>query len=130
MADTVTGKTSLDRLLRATIHEILERNAEKFAVSQSLESDVRELRAAVARLERRLATLGRGGGARRAPRPGEGKPGRPPLYTHCTVADCGLEHYALGLCSKHYQQRRRGKVTRAMRAMRATKRRRPAGRAR
>ncbi len=107
MADTSPSKVSLDRMLRVTIAEILQKNAEKFALSRSLESDVRELRAAVSRLERRIAALG-GGTVRKGRKPGQGRPGRPALYTHCTVADCGAEHYALGLCSKHYQQRRRG----------------------
>jgi len=108
MADTSPSKVSLDRMLRVTIAEILQKNAEKFALSRSLESDVRELRAAVSRLERRVAALGQGGAVRKGRKPGLGRPGRPALYTHCTVADCGAEHYALGLCSKHYQQRRRG----------------------
>jgi len=113
MADTTSSRVSLDRMLRATIAEILERNAEKFALSRSLESDVRELRAAVSRLERRVAALGKNGAGRKARRKGDGRPGRPALYTHCTVAGCGAEHYALGLCSKHYQQRRRGRAVRA-----------------
>lgn len=116
MAELVTTRLSFDRMLRDTITEMLERNAAKFALSQSLESDVRELRAAVSRLERRVASLGRGGAVRRGRGKGEGKPGRPPLYTHCTVAGCGVEHYALGLCSKHYQQRRRGEAAQALKA--------------
>lgn len=123
MADTAPTRVSLDRLLRDTITEILDRNAEKFALSRSLESDVRELRAAVTRLERRVAALGTGKAGR--PRRGTGKsrPGRPALYTHCTVAGCGDEHYALGLCSKHYQQRRRGDVKAAMKKRAAARRR-------
>jgi len=108
MADSTSSKVSLDRMLRTTIAEILQKNAEKFALSRSLESDVRELRAAVSRLERQIAALGQGGALRRGRKSGQGRPGRPALYTHCTVAGCGAEHYALGLCSKHYQQRRRG----------------------
>ena len=108
MADSTSSKVSLDRMLRTTIEEILQKNAEKFALSRSLESDVRELRAAVSRLERQIAALGQGGALRRGRKSGQGRPGRPALYTHCTVAGCGAEHYALGLCSKHYQQRRRG----------------------
>ncbi len=108
MADTTSSRVSLDRMLRTTIAEILQKNAEKFALSRSLESDVRELRAAVSRLERRIAALGQGGVLRKGRKSGQGRPGRPALYTHCTVAGCGAEHYALGLCSKHYQQRRRG----------------------
>ena len=115
MADTITSRFSLDRILRTTIAEILEKNAEKFALSRSLESDVRELRAAVSRLERRVAALGRGGAGRKGrSRQGNGRPGRPPLYTHCTVEGCSAEHYALGLCSKHYQQRRRGRTAQAV----------------
>jgi hypothetical protein len=122
MADTTSSKVSLDRMLRATVAEILEKNAEKFALSRSLESDVRELRAAVSRLERRVASLGRSGTGRKGRRAGNGRPGRPALYTHCTVADCGAEHYALGLCSKHYQQRRRGAVKAATRKRSARRR--------
>jgi hypothetical protein len=122
MANTMSNKVSLDRMLRATVAEILEKNAEKFALSRSLESDVRELRAAVSRLERRVAALGRGGSGRKGRRAGNGRPGRPALYTHCTVADCGAEHYALGLCSKHYQQRRRGAVKAATRKRSARRR--------
>lgn len=116
MAEIVSTRHSFDRMLRDTITEMLERNAAKFALSQSLESDVRELRAAVTRLERRVASLGRGGAARRGREKGAGKPGRPPLYTQCTVAGCGVEHYARGLCSKHYQQRRRGEAAQALKA--------------
>ena len=114
MADTITSRFSLDRILRTTIAEILEKNAEKFALSRSLEADVRDLRAAVSRLERRVAALGRSDGRRKGRNKGEGRPGRPPLYTHCTVDGCSAEHYALGLCSKHYQQRRRGRTAQAV----------------
>jgi hypothetical protein len=60
--------------------------------------------------------LGRSGAGRKGRRKGEGRPGRPALYTHCTVDDCSAEHYALGLCSKHYQQRRRGRTAEAVKA--------------
>ncbi len=57
-------------------------------------------------LERRLARIGSGG--RSGKRSGK-RPGRPPLHEACLVEGCGAEHYALGLCSRHYQQWRRGR---------------------
>lgn len=72
--------------------------------------ELRTLRATIGRLERRLERISMQIG-RRPRGPGGGKPGRPPLHEVCTVAGCRASHYALGLCSKHYQRRRRVRAT-------------------
>ncbi len=107
MSEDLSRGMTVDRLLRATINDILDKNAARFALSRSIEEDLKELRVLVSRLERRLAALEGGGKRRRKRGAGGPGPGRPALYTHCTVPGCGAQHYALGLCSKHYQQKRR-----------------------
>lgn len=128
MSEELPRSLTVDRLLRATINEILEKNAAKYALSRSIEEDLKELRVLVSRLERRLAVLEAGGTRRRRRSAGGPGPGRPALYTQCTVPGCSESHYALGLCSKHYQQKRRkagGSPARKSAPRRAGARRRP-----
>jgi hypothetical protein len=63
---------------------------------------VRRIERQLARLSRRLGSGGRASGAKRV--------GRPRSDRRCTVRGCSLPHVAQGLCSKHYQARRRQKL--------------------
>ncbi len=111
--DVRTAKVDLEGALRRAIEETVSRQLGRLTRGRPLGDELRDLRGALARLEKRLASSGgtSGGRGRRPVR--TGSPGRPPLHTGCKVEGCGNEHYALGLCSKHYQQERRSKIERA-----------------
>lgn len=108
MARARAEKVSLEHALRVAIEETIEKHLNRLS-RRPLGEELKEVRGAVARIERRLAGLdARVGGTRRRGGVRTGSPGRPPLHTGCKVEGCSNEHYALGLCSKHYQQERRG----------------------
>jgi hypothetical protein len=112
----------LEAALRVVIEETISRRLERVTRGRPLAEELRDLRDSLARLEKRLATLdGKSGGRGRGPAR-TGSPGRPPLHTGCKVDGCANEHYALGLCSKHYQQQRRTRIERQAKA--ASRRRR------
>ena len=122
MARPQTEKTSLERALRLVVEETIQRHLSRLSHGRPFGEELKEVRGTVARIERRLEALGQKvGGARRTRPAGTGSPGRPPLYVGCKVESCPAEHYALGLCSKHYQQSRRGKLQSAARRALAKK---------
>ncbi len=108
MAQRKSNKSSLDQMLRVLINEAVEAKLERALGGRDVLGEIRELRATLQRLERKLERSGGVAGGARKKGPGkQGRPGRPPIYTHCTVSGCNAAHYAKGLCSKHYQQLRR-----------------------
>lgn len=113
MAKPKSDKTSLERALRIVVEETIERHLSRISRGRPFGDELKEVRGTVARIERRLEALGHKVGAspRRPRAAGTGSPGRPPLHVGCKVEGCDAEHYALGLCSKHYQQARRGRLT-------------------
>lgn len=104
-------RVSLDNALRDTIEQMVARQL-RLAGGRPLEQELRELRSSVARHERRIESLDAKLGSRPRRTGRTGSPGRPPLHEGCKVEGCTNEHYALGLCSKHYQQERRAKLER------------------
>lgn len=94
---------TFQRAVRAAVKTALE----KLEVRGPSE-DIRQLRTAVSRLQKQVDKLSDAAlPGRRSKARNPGKPGRPPLHLDCTVKGCVEPHYALGLCSRHYQQRRR-----------------------
>jgi hypothetical protein len=115
---------NLDRAIRAVIEESIDRQLARLTRGRPLGDELRDLRSALGRIERRLNA---GGPRSAAGAAGRGRPGRPPKHTRCTLEGCNNPHYALGLCSKHYQQERRKKPTKkATKATKAGGRRRKA----
>ncbi len=109
MARAKSERISLEHALRAAVEETIEKHLSRLSKGRPLGEELKDVRGAVARIERRLAGLdSRIGGRRRGAGVRTGSPGRPPLHEGCKVEGCPNEHYALGLCSKHYQQERRG----------------------
>lgn len=94
---------SVTRVVSTAVQTALQRYAMRGPIEE-----VRALRAIVGRLERRVERLAADLDGKKR-KSGPGRPGRPPLHDCCTVKACTEHHYALGLCSKHYQQRRRSK---------------------
>lgn len=107
MARQKTERVSLEHALRAAIEETIERHLSRLSRGKPLAEELKEFRNTMTRIERRLEGLDGQRSRRRGVR--AGSPGRPPLHEGCSVEGCPGEHYALGLCSKHYQQERRGK---------------------
>ncbi|MBP7148309.1 MAG: hypothetical protein KBD01_12245 [Acidobacteria bacterium] len=99
---------NLDRALRDAIAEAIDKQLNRFgdAEGRSPLEELRLLKTNLTRLQKKVDSLA--GQPRK--RKGKGRPGRPPLHEVCTVPGCRNEHYALGLCSKHYQQMRRAKI--------------------
>lgn len=95
--------------LQDLIEQIVQREVQSSGSGAGVAQEVRALRHAVAKLERRLDSLSRRMPARlRRPAHGDRRgPGRPPTHTKCTVGGCTAPHYARGLCSRHYQRQRR-----------------------
>lgn len=122
MAKKATATSSADRRLQSAVNRVLKAAFEPLGGIEGLAATLRELKAAVSR-------RGTGKGAKRAGK-GYKRPGRPSIHETCKVAGCGLPHYALALCSKHYQQHRRGQLKAArVKAVKQTRRaRRPAAR--
>jgi hypothetical protein len=108
MARVKSERVSLEQALRIAVEETIEKHLSRLSKGRPLGEELKEVRGAVARIERRLAGLDTRIGGRRRTGVRTGSPGRPPLHTGCKVEGCTNEHYALGLCSKHYQQERRG----------------------
>lgn len=111
MARPKSETPNLERALRLVVEETIQKHLARLSHGRPIGEELKEVRGTVARIERRLEALGQKVGGTRRNRPaGTGSPGRPPLYVGCKVEGCTAEHYALGLCSKHYQQSRRGKL--------------------
>lgn len=109
MARSEAGKSGLERTVRGIVTAELEKLLGRGAKLPTLVEEIKELRGALDRLERRFESGGRKAApAARRGRKSKGSPGRPPLHQGCKKPGCTNEHYALGLCSKHYQQDRRG----------------------
>ncbi len=100
------------RALRGVVDAAVERRLRLLTRGRAVGAELRDLRGALVRLERRCDSLARriGAGVRRTRSRGVGSPGRPPLHEGCRVEGCRRDHYALGLCSRHYQQYRRGRL--------------------
>lgn len=135
MAKRDPGRVNLEQAIREIVGKAIDELAPRSERFKTLIEEVRELRAALAALDKRL-DRGATSAPRRAKagaRGGKGRPGRPPIFTACTVPGCPREHYAKGLCSMHYQQWRRtnewpgapeldpAKKTRAVKATRGRK---------
>ncbi len=114
---TISSRTSsadLATALRRTLERLVETEIDKHSRNAPLAQELRRLGRAVSRIERRLDALASRVDAsrmdRRGAAGGRGRPGRPPTHTSCTLKGCRGAHYARGLCSKHYQQRRRSQA--------------------
>lgn len=109
MAKRDPGKVNLDVAIRQMVLKSLEELGPRAGKIKTLIDEVRELRRALAALEKRLDQgASRPAPVRRRSSAGDkGRPGRPPIFTACTVPGCPRPHYAKGLCSMHYQQWRR-----------------------
>jgi len=100
--------SDLAALLHETVNQLVDKKLERHDREAPIARELRRVVRAVTRLERRLETLsGRINGSRTPRSRGSGRPGRPPTHTTCTLKGCTNDHYARGLCSKHYQRRRR-----------------------
>lgn len=98
--------------LEKTLKEFIEQAAQRQIVrafgTSSPAADLREMRKALTRVERRMDQLATKVSGR--PRKATGSrrgPGRPATHTVCTVEGCNNPHYAKGLCSRCYQRARR-----------------------
>jgi hypothetical protein len=110
MAKRNADRVNLDQALRQAIVDTLEEYRPRGGRIRELMDEVRALRKTVGALERRIDRMsGRESAGRRTGTAGGGRPGRPPIFTHCKVSGCNRQHYAKGLCSMHYQQWRRTK---------------------
>ena len=97
---------SVESVLRSMVHDMLEARLAKTIGDREALAELRDLKTAVARLEKRLDTISERAGVRRRSKSARG-PGRPAIYEKCTVRGCKEAHYAKGMCSKHYQRDRR-----------------------
>ncbi|MDQ7008567.1 MAG: hypothetical protein Q9Q40_15200 [Acidobacteriota bacterium] len=102
-----TAPVSIESVLRGMIHDMLEARLAKTVGDRDALAELRDLKTAVARLEKRLDTLAERAGVRRRRSKSARGPGRPAIYEKCTVRGCDEDHYAKGMCSKHYQRDRR-----------------------
>ncbi len=98
------------------------------AVEEPLKALVKELRKQQKELERSITrelnrvwkelgkVSGRSGRKAKVGRKKTGaakgkRPGRKPKHEKCTIKGCDRPHYAKGLCTRHYQQWRKGKIS-------------------
>lgn len=108
MAKRVSTSISMDRLLQEMIDKAVEKQLAQILGGSSSIENLRRTPVTLTRLERRVDLLAAKLSGRRANQEaGRARPGRPPIHTVCTRAECGGAHYARGLCSRHYQQKRR-----------------------
>ena len=103
-----TAGAALRRLIEVIAEQVLERVRSEIPDRESLRRIERQVR----RLDRRVEA----GGGRLEVR----RVGRPRSDRKCTVPGCGRRHVAHGLCSRHYQARRRRKLPAARGAKRAS----------
>lgn len=103
-----TAGAALKQMIEAIAERVLERVRREIPDRESLRRIERQMR----RLNRRIEAGGKRVGIRRV--------GRPRSDRRCTVRGCGRRHVAHGLCSLHYQARRRGKLRASPRAKRAS----------
>ena len=106
----------MDRLLQEMINQAVEKQLARILGGSGSIDSIRRAPSTLDRLERRLDTLAaKLSGRRPIRKAGTARPGRPPIHTTCTRSGCRGSHYAKGLCSKHYQPRRRPSALRKAR---------------
>jgi hypothetical protein len=98
----------IERTFKEFIEQAAQRQIMRAFGTSSPAAELREMRKALTRLERRVDALTTriSGRPPRAPGARRG-PGRPATHTTCTVPGCDNPHYAKGLCSRCYQRARR-----------------------
>jgi hypothetical protein len=101
----------VEKVLKEFIEQASHRQIVRAFGTSSPAAEIREMRKALTRLERRVEQLGTrvSGRPRRASGSRRG-PGRPATHTVCTVEGCNNPHYAKGLCSRCYQRERRNEA--------------------
>ncbi|MBZ5639566.1 MAG: hypothetical protein LAO51_12545 [Acidobacteriia bacterium] len=97
--DPAVRSTSLGAALRQLVDAIARKVVDRVQRQIPEREQLRRIERHIARLARRVETGRRPGGARRV--------GRPRSNRRCNVRGCARPHVAQGLCSKHYQARRR-----------------------
>jgi hypothetical protein len=101
----------IEKALKEFIEQASDRQIVRAFGTSSPAADLREMRKAVTRLERRVEQLTtRVSGRTRRTTGSRRGPGRPATHTVCTVAGCNNPHYAKGLCSRCYQRERRNEA--------------------
>ena len=109
MAKRRQERVRLDDVVREMVELVVDARLQRLTGGGSLSRRLRGLELGLQRIERRIERLAKT--VSRRPRKGSGRrPGRPALYETCQVDGCEAEHYAHGLCSRHYQQHRRGRT--------------------
>ncbi len=106
MAKRAKTTKRVDGLFRELVGELVDARLRKLDGAEGLARLLRSIERRLDALERKVTRLASGSRSRTA---SGKKPGRPPLHERCLVEGCGADHYALGLCSRHYQQWRRGR---------------------
>ncbi len=105
MAKRAKTARRADIAFRELVDELVDVRLRKLDGVDGLVRLVRSMERRLDALERKVSRLAAG----RSRTASGKKPGRPPLHERCLVEGCGADHYALGLCSRHYQQWRRGR---------------------
>jgi hypothetical protein len=98
----------IEKTFREFIEQAAQRQIMRAFGTSSPAAELREMRKALTRLERRVESLTtRVSGRPKSAAGSRRGPGRPATHTTCTVPGCDNPHYAKGLCSRCYQRARR-----------------------